>query len=284
MDNQRLLVWATFGLLAWFTYQAWVQDYGPQPAPPQPQPAATQAAAPEPGGAAADTDDGLPPLDDSALDTPAAVPADDSSAPAAAAASTDGDAVIHVVTDVYDIDISTRGGTLQKARILKYPVEKDRPEEVVTLLSPKEAQLGLVQTGLRSRGDGPEANQNALFRAAAGEYTLQGDELVVPLRWTDGAGVTVEKRFRFTRGSYRIEVEQVVRNDAAAAWQGAEYAQIRRRNHHGERSMFDVDSYSYDGPVIYDGEKSEKLKHDDLLKEGPFQLSATGGWFALIQH
>ena len=32
MDNQRLLVWAAFGLLAFMTYQAWLQDYGPAPA------------------------------------------------------------------------------------------------------------------------------------------------------------------------------------------------------------------------------------------------------------
>ena len=44
MDNQRLLVWATFGMLAWLTYQAWQEDYGPQPAP-APAPAAQEGAA-----------------------------------------------------------------------------------------------------------------------------------------------------------------------------------------------------------------------------------------------
>ena len=29
MDNQRLLIWAIFGVLAWMTYQAWMQDYAP---------------------------------------------------------------------------------------------------------------------------------------------------------------------------------------------------------------------------------------------------------------
>ncbi len=32
MDNQRLLVWAAFGLMAWITFQTWQQDYGPKPA------------------------------------------------------------------------------------------------------------------------------------------------------------------------------------------------------------------------------------------------------------
>ncbi len=29
MENQRLLIWATFGMLLWMTYQAWVTDQGP---------------------------------------------------------------------------------------------------------------------------------------------------------------------------------------------------------------------------------------------------------------
>jgi len=40
MDNQRLLIWAFFAMMAWITYQTWVQDYAPRPA----QPVADQAA------------------------------------------------------------------------------------------------------------------------------------------------------------------------------------------------------------------------------------------------
>ena len=31
MDNQRLLIWAFFGLMAWMTYQAWLRDNAPPP-------------------------------------------------------------------------------------------------------------------------------------------------------------------------------------------------------------------------------------------------------------
>ena len=48
--------------------------------------------------------------------------------------------------------------------------------------------------------------------------------------------------------------------------------------------MFDVDSYSFDGPIIYDGEKSEKLDRDDLMSDGPFSIQATDGWVGAIQH
>jgi YidC/Oxa1 family membrane protein insertase len=48
--------------------------------------------------------------------------------------------------------------------------------------------------------------------------------------------------------------------------------------------MFDVDSYSYDGAVVYDGEKSEKLGRDDLISDGAYNIQATNGWTATIQH
>ena len=48
--------------------------------------------------------------------------------------------------------------------------------------------------------------------------------------------------------------------------------------------MFDVDSYSFAGPIIYDGEKSEKLKRDDLLDDGTYDFYSTAGWFGSIQH
>ena len=36
MDNQRLLIWATFGMLLWMTYQAWVTDHAPATNTPGP--------------------------------------------------------------------------------------------------------------------------------------------------------------------------------------------------------------------------------------------------------
>jgi YidC/Oxa1 family membrane protein insertase len=48
--------------------------------------------------------------------------------------------------------------------------------------------------------------------------------------------------------------------------------------------MFDVDSYSYTGSIIYDGEKSEKLARDDLIDDGAVKLKSQAGWFGSIQH
>jgi YidC/Oxa1 family membrane protein insertase len=81
-----------------------------------------------------------------------------------------------------------------------------------------------------------------------------------------------------------IGLQHKVSNGSDSEWRGAAYAQIRRRSHEIERSMFNVDTYSFDGPVVYDGEKSEKIKRKDLISDGPFDLAAPGGWVASIQH
>ena len=277
MDNQRLLIWASFGLLLWLTYQAWVQDYAPQPATGQP-PAETEIRPPA-------DELGAPPLPTDVVDAPAMsdeAPALED-APAGDAETTA--ATLRVQTDVLDMELSTEGGTLQRARLTRYPVAKDQPNVLVELLSPDRNELGMIQTGINAFGDGPKADHRATFSADADEYRLDGaDELLVPLTWTDGQGITVEKTYRFTRGSYRVDISQRIINDSGAEWRGADYAQIVRRSREMDRSMFDVDSYSFDGPIIYDGEKSEKLDRDDLVSDGPYELQAVNGWVGSIQH
>ena len=280
MDNQRLLTWAFFGMMAWLTYQAWMQDYGPQPTA-----APTSTESPLPAEADLGLPDaGLPELDvatESVPELPAQDAAPSLDAPEAPEAS-----AIQVRTDVLDIQISAQGGTIRSAALPQYPVAKDRPDEPVVLLSAVRDDLGLIRTGLRSSDEnkaGP--SHTATFAAARPNYELgNDDELIVTLRWSDGDGLELEKRYHFSRGSYTIEVEQHLINNSDAVWRGDQYSQLLRRSFEQERSMFNVDSYSFDGPIIYNGDKAEKLKRNDLLDEGPYQFSTDNGWVAAIQH
>jgi YidC/Oxa1 family membrane protein insertase len=278
MDNQRLLIWATFGMLLWLTYQAWQADYAAAPVA-ETQPATEETTAP-PAGI-----ESLPSLPEAVADSaPAAQQPPDLGVELEPTSQAD-TGIVRVTTDVLEVEINTTGATLQRAAILNYPVHKDEPENLVELLSPAGPDHGAIQMGLIAEGDGAEANHLALFASPSTTYELNGDdEIVVPFTWTDGQGISVEKEIRFTRGSYRIDITQRIVNNSGADWRGAEYAQIERRSHEAERSMFNVDSYSFDGPIIYDGEKSDKLKHDDLLSDGPYDIRAANGWVGSIQH
>ena len=278
MDNQRLLIWATFGLLLWMTYQAWLQDYGPSSRPPAEQATSEQTLQPA-------DDLVIPDLPAESTDAPTLV--DDAPPPTVMQNAADevGTEIVRIRTDVLELELNTRGATLQRAALLKYPVNKDQPDILVELLSLERGELGLIQSGLNSAGDGTKADHNATFDASAAEFDIgSADELIVPLSWSDGRGITVEKTLQFTRGSYRIDVRQRLVNNGDADWRGADYAQILRRSRERERSMFDVDSYSFDGPVIYDGERSEKFDRDDLLSDGPQNAQASDGWLAFIEH
>jgi len=277
MDNQRLLIWAFFGLMVWITYQTWVQDYGPKPAPIAAVPAEEIV---EPGAVPGIVDD-LPEISEQteAEALPSAPgafrePATELTAPS-----------IRVTTDVLDLEISTQGGTLQKAALLKYPVAKDQPDTLVELLSTRPDEIGLIESGVRATANGAEATHLTVFEGQQMSYELGGaDELVVPLTWSDERGVVIEKRYRFARGSYAIGLEQEVTNGSDSLWRGAEYVRVKRHFREQERSMFDVDSYSFAGPIIYNGEKSEKLKRDDLIEDGKYEFYSDQGWFGSIQH
>jgi len=279
MDNQRLLIWGLFGFLAWITYQTWVQDHAPKPVA-QPTQAIEQPAL----TTTVDGDD-LPELSapsEGALDAPA--PAIDE-APLEKTSAASSAPIVRVQTDVLDVEISLQGGTLQAAVLKGYPVAKDRPDTLIQLLSTEPSNFGAIQTGLRIVGEGDEPNHRAMFASSNDTYVMDDAQtLIVPLQWKSADGVSVEKRFRFTRGSYAIVIEQEVTNGSEDLWRGADYAQTQRIFKEQERSMFDVDSYSFAGPIVYSGEKSEKLKHDDLIDDGAYKFKSQNGWLGSIQH
>jgi YidC/Oxa1 family membrane protein insertase len=275
MDNQRVLIWALFVLMAWMTWQAWQRDYTVPPTPAATSESQEVTSAPDLPVA---RDDDLPAISDS---DGAALPTPDTKGQATAQATAP---VITVDTDVFELTISAVGGTLQGATLKKYPIEKDHPE-LVRLLDTSGKTFALIESGTRAAAGAPEATHLTTFTSNQDHYELgDADELVVPLTWTDASGLTVEKRYRFTRGSYRIDLEQEVRNGSDVEWRGADYVRIKRRSIEIERSMFDVDSYSFTGPIIYNGEKAEKLKRDDLLDDGPVEFTSQQGWTGSIQH
>jgi YidC/Oxa1 family membrane protein insertase len=276
MDNIRTILWALFACMAFLTWTQWQVENG---APPESVAASETVASPAPV-------ESLPTINAEALPDPSTTAEVSNSAPVTADAPASAEQpegqLINVSTDVLDIQISTIGGTLVSGKLKKYPVSKDNPDLPVQLLNNAADATYLIQTGLvDSQRSGP--THITELSSAANSYVLNGDSLEVPLTWTNAAGVQVQKVFRFYRGRYNIDIEYRVENASGTDWQALNYVQIRRRHNPPERSMFNVDSYSYDGAVYYDGDKYSKVDPEDLADE-PFKASLTGGWIAFIQH
>jgi len=283
MDNLRTILWAVLACMAFLTWTTW-QAQNPPPA--SAQPVADIAVTPEAtdllpdgveqfAGAEATDESSLPALTAPQSESPVV-----SDTPTRK--SENGAELITVDTDVLQIEISTQGGTLMGARLKAYPKSKDTPDVLVQLLSAKPDELYVIGTGLvDSTRSGP--THLATLTTPAKQYTMSGDSLEVPFTWKGDAGVTVEKIFLFKRGEYNFDVEYRIRNNSASDWRALSYLQIRKLHNPPERSMFDVDSYSYNGPIYYDGEKYEKIDPEDL-EDSPLKQTIVGGWISSIEH
>jgi len=280
MANIRVFLWVGLGLLIWMSFQAWQQDYAPSR---QAGPSTSGTIESSTGQSSSDqsTEFGsLPEIPDlPGISGTTEVSSETIKQPAAASS------VITVRTDVLELEIDPNGADIRSARLLAYPLHKDQPDVAVRLLKPDDAELFVYRTGLRALDGAAEANHLSEFVAEKSDYELasDADELSVALVWSGEGGISVKKIYHFKRGSYAIGLEQNVTNGSQAPYRAVSYLQIQRRHNPPERSMFNVDSYSFMGPVIFDGEKYEKLDVDDLSDE-PFEQTVTGGWIASIQH
>lgn len=281
MDNQRVFIWAALALVLYLNFLAWERDYAPAPIAAKPATEQTQHAA---NGSAATSSDTLPELP-SATPSTSAAPATNGSAPAANGEGVSANApVIRVLTDVLSLDISARGGELIRADLLKYPVEKNRPDIAVRLFNPT-PPVYIARSGLRAADQRAEPTHMAMYQAAANEYKLASgqSELIVPLTWTDGQGVTVTKTYKFHPGSYRVDLTYDVENNSSTEYKAASYVQLVRHYEHVERSYFRVETYAYRGPAVYDGKAYRKLDIEDE-EDRAYKGSYAGGWMAALQH
>lgn len=273
MDNQRLIIWSFFGFMCFLTYQAWVLD-NTQDAIYTERPTQSQNNIRENNiDQSVIIVDQAPSIEDTFSDTEEKEN------------NSKSDKLIIVKTDVLELQINPKGGTIQGAKLLKYPKTKNQPDLLVELLSSNGPEFGLIQTGLRTVNGEQEANHLVTYITEALNYELTYDgELIIPLYWNDGKGITVEKTFRLTNGDYNVQIEHRLQNNSSQLWQGTSYSQIIKRVSTKNRSMFDVESFSFDGPITYDGDKSEKIDTSDLYEDGPIKYSTDRGWIGNIQH
>jgi YidC/Oxa1 family membrane protein insertase len=263
MDNPRLILFVALGFVLLLIWQQWQADYGPKSVPPT----ATSSSA-EVTQAPAE-----------ATDVPEAGEPPSGEAPASEIAAPTGQTV-EVLTDVLRVQIATQGGVLRQVELLKYPVSVDEPDVPIDLLQSAGQEVFVAQSGLRS-ADSPAPDHYASFAAEQLSYHLgaDGDELVVPLTWSDG-GIEVTKTYRFRRGEYLVEMEQVLKNGSGEPWSGSQYRQLQRSRPLKKQRFI----YTYTGGVIYSEQtKYDKIKFDEMEDE-PLRLELIGGWSAMIEH
>ena len=281
MDNLRLILVFALVLVSLLLWQAWQEDYAPAPADastPAAQPQQTTATTKIPMAAGS----GETSVPDVKADAGTAS-SDKSGMPAIIGALESSGRTISVKSDLFQLEIDTRGGTIINMFLMDYPLTLESQEEKFQLMKNQAPGLFIAQSGLIGVDKDKAPTHESQYSVAGNSFELEPgkDSLSIDLDWSHPSGITVTKRFTFTRGSYRIQVQHIVKNGSSEAWFGREYKQLQRSPDAETGSAF---MYTYTGGAIYTPDnKYEKISFEDM-EESKLNLKVKGGWVAMLQH
>lgn len=286
MDNIRFILVIALAMISFMLWEEWQKDYGPKPVVT----ASEQSA-----------------INNTKEDIPTAVESSptlvsEQNVEAVPLVEIASDKIISVKTDVFTLEIDTKGGTLRNLDLLHYPHEKintvvnklysmvgmDAPEKdlsPIRLFNSNVEKLFLAQSGLIADKNSEEApDHHAIFSFEKEHYELAiGQEsLTIPLKWTNDNGLVITKTYTFTRGNYDINVNQKVSNQSSKAWTGRQYSQLLRVPFVDDKGNTFIRTYA--GGVVYtEEEKYQKVDFEEMSDEN-LEVDTLGGWSAMTQH
>ena len=165
---------------------------------------------------------------------------------------------------------------------LTYHPTKKETETPVELLSLNKESYHYFQTGLISVFGGDEANHTKPYKKLSSSSPRETTTNIKYV-YEFGGGMSVIKSYTLEKDSFNIRLQYEIINNSGAPYGFVQYVQLVKRNAEVERSMFDVETYSFDGGIVYNGESYEKLDADDL-SDSPYNQTHSSGWAANIKH
>lgn len=283
MDIIRYALLAGLAVVSYLLLLAWQEDYGVTDTPDPVETVASSTSSP--AATADDIDPDLPQTapggDGDGDDIPSVTTSPDADREVQASGSSD---LITVQTDVLNVRIDPLGGDIVYVSLPEYPTDIDRPDDPFVLLERTSLRSYVAQTGLVGR-DGIDAGGRPRYTTRSTDYVLgpDGRQLQVELQYTDEQGVTVTKRFTFTRGEYLIDVAYEVDNPTDEPWAANLFGQIKRGDFEDPTtgSGFGMQSFLGFATTAPD-DNYIKIDFDDVESRSPHEME--GGWMTFSQH
>lgn len=270
MDNIRLFLFMALAFLGMLLYQSWQEDYGPKLQEDVAQATSTTATATT-----------------GSSDVPNAQVADGTlpNVPGMEAATqqSSGSKLVKIKTDMLDLLVDTRGASIVEARLMDYPVSVEKPDVKFRLLSNSPSDFFIAQSGLLANDKARAPTHQAIFNSSADEFVMSpGQESMdVDFTWQSADGVSVTKRYTFTRGKHTITLQHLVNNASATPWVARDYRQLQRGEPASSGNAF---MHTFTGGAIY-SQQDKYQKYDlEKLADGKLNMDVTDGWIAMIQH
>lgn len=194
--------------------------------------------------------------------------------------------LVKVLTDTLSVTIDPEGGDLVNIALPKHLARIDTPDIPFVLLENSSYRTYVAQSGLIGKNATDTADGRPVFKTVKTSYVLGNEEQIhVDLVLKQG-DIDITKRFIFTRGSYLIRLEYLIRNNSNEMWEGAFYSQIKRDGSADPASEnggnMGMSPYLGFATTTKD-ERFKKIKFEDI-EELAFNYKQEGGWIAMIQH
>ena len=284
MDTQRLIALIVFTFSGLMLWEAWNKHNRP-PVPPQVV-AQTQSVNPLQGSTADKSATTVPGLSAVPSATIPAVAAGAATVPATAAAQGTSKSVL-VKTDLFTVDMDTRGGDLRTVTLLKHAAHADA-KRAFTLMQDKAGSYFVTQSGLLGQG---LPNHTAMWSTSSNQFELgTNDTLDVTFTNNDAVGITVAKTYTFKRGSYLVNVRYDIKNESGTPISPNVYFQFLRDSNPPEGESTGNNPFTgvvtFTGPAVYtDLKKYQKVSFSDIDDNKQNIVKEAGdGWIAMVQH
>lgn len=187
------------------------------------------------------------------------------------------ESLVSVRTDLVNLSIHPKGGTIKKLILNNYPVSLESDSDKITLFNNQHGQTFFAQSGLISNTSLP--THHDLYQVKQTQYELTGDELIVPFYWHNDEGIEVIKRYHFVPNNYLIDLSYEIINHSKSNITYASYLQLLRETL-DEGTVF---LPTFSGGAIYSKDGVyEKITFDEFSKDNT--INTQGGWLAMVQH
>lgn len=269
MDIKRVVLYGALTLIGYFLWMNWQTDYPSQSVTPS---HAVIAQNPSEAGLLPTVEGNVESVVNTETDT--------------ASASSEGlRQRVYVKTDVLNIAIDLKHGDIVNAQLLAYPESANPHSKPFTLLQDNPYKRYVAESNLVMLKDRRVVKMDIPFQSAAQNYELGSDQdhIVVSLTGETKNGLHVTKQFKFTRGSYLIDMTYHL-DKQGKPWLGYLNTQFLRANPQEDKtSMFHMGSFTGASFSVPGQTRYRKLSFQDMSKRN-LEVESTGGWVAMQQH
>ena len=192
--------------------------------------------------------------------------------------------LVHIKTDTLELSIDLNGGDIVELSLPKYLKQIDVTDDPFKVLESSPRRDYVAQSGLIGQ-NGIDNSGRALYESTSTNYELEEGQntLTVDLFNAAQQGISVTKRFIFSRNSYLVDIEFLIENNTGTNWQANTFGQIKRDRFDDPssvggfgRTFLGFVTTTVDDPYI-------KVDFDDIDDRSE-SAETLGGWIGFSQH